>query len=125
MKRETHREYQDKLKDWRWKSFCTFVYAQEKFRGRTYAGPWCEVCESLDNLQVHHLGYREHIEPWDYRMDEVMVLCDVCHQQIHLNADELWNEVLKCRNTWHIYEVLKAARNRLADLLFTEKEADA
>lgn len=48
----------------------------------------CEFCKKKHNLQIHHKLYykkpdKEKIEPWLYNMDEVLLLCDNCHQSVH------------------------------------------
>lgn len=48
----------------------------------------CEYCKKKHNLQIHHKLYykkpdKEKIEPWLYKMDEVLLLCDNCHKSIH------------------------------------------
>ena len=47
----------------------------------------CEDCgrrfpNERNKLQVHHLVYRD-VNPWSYRPDEVIVLCEECHKKRH------------------------------------------
>lgn len=48
--------------------------------GALLARPFCQVCETAESKQVHHLTY-------DYlgreRMEDVLVLCASCHQKWH------------------------------------------
>lgn len=105
LKREIHKSYSGLLSEPEWHEFSKLIKWQR--------GGKCEVCESEEHLQVHHLGYRDGIKPWEYRDDEVMVLCEVCHSEIHSHADTMWNEALKCRNVWIIYECGKAVSETL------------
>lgn len=107
LSRETHRSYSDLLKDPRWFAFVERV--KEAKKGS------CDVCVSEENLQVHHLGYRP-VAPWEYQMHEVQLLCRACHLDVHIFADELWNECLKITNKWAIYE----CRKRLKDYIENE-----
>lgn len=105
LKRDIRRRYyEDRLRDPRWTNFANALKAE---RGNT-----CQICgENEDEdgkaIEVHHLGYRDGVEPWEYEDREVLVICHECHQNIHHHADELWNAVLKIRNQWEIYEVGK------------------
>jgi hypothetical protein len=105
LKRDTHRSYEDLLKKPEWLEFSQRIKASR--------GNKCEWCESKKDIQVHHLGYREGIKPWDYEDHEVMVMCEPCHSELHDFADKLWNEVLKCRNMWIIHECVKAVRSTI------------
>lgn len=67
-------EYQEQLKDYRWKSFRRFVF---EVRGKK-----CEICGATDYLQVHHLKYRK-VKAWEYTVNEVLVVCSSCHKKIH------------------------------------------
>lgn len=41
----------------------------------------CEKCEATRNLQSHHIRYPDN---WfDTRMDDLMVLCRLCHEKEH------------------------------------------
>jgi len=105
LKRETHREYYKHLKDYRWFEFSAKIIEKH--------GEFCSACDcdSDANFQVHHLGYKTGHLPWEYEYDEVQVLCDACHRDIHVFADEIWNEILKCSNKWILYEAIKAVRD--------------
>lgn len=36
-------------------------------------------------LHVHHRFYRKGKEPWQYEMEDMMVICGTCHESIHEN----------------------------------------
>lgn len=102
MKRETHKSYADQLKDPRWFEFCKRI--------QNVRGSQCEQCGTEERLQVHHCGYRDELLAWEYQADDMMIVCDECHAQFHKFADDLWNECLKLRNPWVIYEAGKKVR---------------
>lgn len=106
MKREIHKSYADLLEEPEWHEFSKRIKALRDHH--------CERCEDGSGDEVHHLGYHEGRKPWEYSDDEVMVLCELCHSEIHEYADRLWNEVLRCRNTWVIYECAKAVEQTIS-----------
>ena len=44
------------------------------------AGGKCTVCQSTRRLHVHHLHYKTI---WNERANDVVVLCEHCHNQLH------------------------------------------
>jgi hypothetical protein len=70
----THEEYMDKLQDPRWHAFTDLV----KRRRVT-----CQKCDDSMHLQVHHIRYLPGLEPWEYPLSEVLLLCVECHESIH------------------------------------------
>lgn len=41
----------------------------------------CSYCGSdTKTLNVHHRFYRKGAEPWDYELEELICLCDECHE---------------------------------------------
>lgn len=51
-------------------------------------GNKCEWCGCTNHLQLHHKYYLkypngEKIEPWDYKDDAFLVLCNYCHEKAH------------------------------------------
>jgi len=48
------------------------------------AGFACQYCgDSKSTLHVHHRQYIKGREPWEYADTELVVLCDVCHENAH------------------------------------------
>jgi 5-methylcytosine-specific restriction endonuclease McrA len=102
--RDIHKSYSELLKDPRWREYAARIKAE----------CWsCRECGTEESLQVHHLGYRAGLMPWEYEDDEVMVLCDSCHSELHDYADKIWNESLRSRNKWVIYECAKAVETTI------------
>lgn len=56
----------------------------------------CSRCRSQKaNLQVHHRRYIAGRKPWEYPDEQLVVLCDGCHELQHLpapSADDLNRE---------------------------------
>jgi 5-methylcytosine-specific restriction endonuclease McrA len=48
----------------------------------------CQVCGSMQNLQVHHLKFRS--QSGDDVEQNLITLCAECHEQMHRNAN-CWN----------------------------------
>ena len=70
--------YGDKLRDVRWKR-----RRDEVIRERRYT--CCECCSPLTegtmDLQVHHVVYIAHLDPWDYPDELLVVVCDWHHKE--------------------------------------------
>lgn len=52
---------------------------------------WCDVCESTNNLQVHHNNYLEMEIPVITEKDSLnyCFLCNECHEKIHKDDEFL------------------------------------
>lgn len=75
----TREEYENLLKSDYWKGYSYSLIKERNFT--------CEDCgrrfpNERNKLQVHHLVYRD-VNPWSYRPDEVIVLCEECHRKRH------------------------------------------
>lgn len=75
----TREEYENLLKSDYWKGYSYSLIKERNFT--------CEDCgrrfpNERNKLQVHHLVYRD-VNPWSYRPDEVIVLCEECHKKRH------------------------------------------
>lgn len=66
--------YAQKLRDPRWQEKRLRVLDRDKFK--------CQRCPNdKREVQVHHFDYLSFIDPWDYPMDMLITLCDVCHDK--------------------------------------------
>jgi 5-methylcytosine-specific restriction endonuclease McrA len=66
-------KYSEKLKDPRWQKQRLEIFARDGWK--------CGVCQSTENtLNVHHVGYQKGKDPWGYRNDELVTLCEPCHR---------------------------------------------
>ena len=75
----TKEEYEKLLKSDYWKGYSYSLIKERNFT--------CEDCHKIfynerNKLQVHHLVYRD-VNPWSYKPDEVVVLCEECHMKRH------------------------------------------
>ena len=80
----TKEEYERLLKSDYWKGYSYSLIKERNFTcedcGRSFYG-------ERNKLQVHHLVYRD-VNPWSYRPNEVIVLCEDCHKKRHGIASE-------------------------------------
>lgn len=67
--------YAEQLKDKKWLAFRKFIFA---VRGKA-----CEMCGSTKILQVHHPKYKYGRKAWEYTCNDVIVLCQKCHEKVH------------------------------------------
>jgi 5-methylcytosine-specific restriction endonuclease McrA len=82
--------YQEKLKDPRWeKRKNDYKLNYFMFDTEIECEVRCEGCGAIDNLEVHHKRYIKGLEPWDYKDDDLAVLCRGCHQTYHDNKNLL------------------------------------
>jgi len=70
-----HIPYREQLKDKRWLDFREKIL---NLKGRV-----CEKCGTSLHLQVHHPKYKSMRYAWEYKPEEVVVLCDFCHAKEH------------------------------------------
>lgn len=65
--------YTELLKDPRWQKKRLEIMQRDEFK--------CQHCFATDkSLQVHHLAYHKGYMPWEYENDELITLCETCHQ---------------------------------------------
>ncbi len=67
------KEFFQKYKDPRWQRKRLAVMERDKFT--------CKLCKSSeDTLNVHHIRYLKNTDPWDYDVNQLITLCDFCHE---------------------------------------------
>lgn len=74
-------KYYKELKDLRWKTKRSVILNRDKC---------CVKCNSMENLQVHHIYYEKFcndlwVDPWDYPDSALITLCEECHLYAHNN----------------------------------------
>lgn len=58
----------------------------------------CADCDSAeDTLNVHHISYVKGRKPWEYEDEELVCLCESCHQARHHVSDALKSELHEYR----------------------------
>lgn len=76
------KSYSEKLKDPRWQ--------KKRLEALELAAWSCSCCKDKSStLHVHHRQYIKGREPWEYDNDQLEVLCESCHKQIHDGEDIL------------------------------------
>lgn len=73
------RKYKELLKDGRWQVRKTDIMLRDGFK--------CQMCGAEASggvtLNVHHLRYKRNTMPWDYADEDLVTLCESCHQKVH------------------------------------------
>ena len=70
--------YSKLLKNPRWQKKRLKVMERDKFM--------CALCKSkVKTLNVHHKHYERGKKPWEYEDDNLITLCQNCHQDTHYN----------------------------------------
>jgi len=75
-------KYTDKFKDPRWQKKRLEVLKENEFS-------CCKCGDDKSTLNVHHKLYKKGKDPWEYSIDELMVLCEECHGNIHKARERL------------------------------------
>lgn len=68
----------------------------------------CESCGTKENLQVHHLFYDASRELWEYSNEDVCVLCDTCHKEMHAQLQKFRRFVFRYLNP-RTFQILNGA----------------
>jgi hypothetical protein len=68
--------YLDKLKDPRWQRRRLEILNRDGFKCRS-------CCTEDKTLHVHHWRYEKGVEPWDAEDDDLITLCESCHEALH------------------------------------------
>jgi hypothetical protein len=55
----------------------------------------CENCGGSTRLQAHHRYYFAGRKPWEYPLDDFLLLCNVCHTIVHKGVDEAIETVIR------------------------------
>ena len=67
--------YSDLLKDPRWQKKRLEILQRDEFK--------CRSCtDDLSTLHVHHWFYDPDLLPWEYNENDLITLCETCHNAI-------------------------------------------
>lgn len=79
------KSYSDKLKDPRWQKKRLEIFKRDKFR--------CKLCgDEETTLNVHHKKYENGKEPWEYKLSDLITLCEDCHKVVEdMKGEEDFN----------------------------------
>jgi hypothetical protein len=79
--------YAEKLRDPRWQKKRLEIMERDKFT--------CQLCGNNEStLNIHHLYYEKNKDPWDYNNDDLITLCEECHEYETECIKEYSNELL-------------------------------
>lgn len=67
--------YKQQLADPRWK--------KRRKQVLSHKGNKCELCGSTKSLHIHHKRYIQGKYAWEYKMKDLLVLCECCHEKVH------------------------------------------
>lgn len=81
--------YSEKLKDPRWQKKRLEILSRDNYK--------CTVCNSTENLHVHHGYYSGRKEPWKYDDISLHTLCNDCHDRVHDVLDRV-NRIIGLMN---------------------------
>lgn len=77
--------YAEKLKDPRWQKKRLLIMQRDNFT--------CRFCgDNESTLNVHHLSYSAN--PWDTPDDELITICEDCHQYEHDNRKNIEDQLI-------------------------------
>lgn len=79
--------YQYSHPDWRQKRVQVFSERGKK----------CEKCTRTQNLEIHHVTYRNDRKVWEYPNSDLQVLCSECHSREHNRPTRQFCENQSCR----------------------------
>ena len=108
------KEYLLKLKDPRWLKKRASVIDNDKHK--------CCICGRSDKevtLQVHHIEYKNDLDPWDYSDEDLITLCQNCHfketieeevRKFYINNKSLQNSSKRLKN-YIRNEIIKAIKS--------------
>ena len=66
------------------------LWQKKRLEALEKAGYTCQKCSDGEStLHVHHKRYIKGRKIWEYTVDELAVLCEGCHQELHADQDML------------------------------------
>jgi len=68
-------DYQDQLNDPRWKEKRRLILIRDKHV--------CQLCGYKNFPRVHHKRYIKGLMAWEYKDNDLITVCKLCHYKIH------------------------------------------
>lgn len=90
--------YAEKLRDPRWAEFRKRIISSR--------GKFCEMCGSEageKTTNVHHRRYISGAEPWEYKDEDVILLCESCHNAVH-RCETKWRDMIRQMPPFMVHE---------------------
>ncbi len=81
----TSKSYAQKLLDPRWSEFRNEFISRHTVEGDP---PNCASCGESGAVQIHHRRYHRGREPWEYEDNDLVLICNECHERVHAVARE-------------------------------------
>jgi 5-methylcytosine-specific restriction endonuclease McrA len=96
--------YQKKMLDPRWQKARLAVFERDGWK--------CRICHDKEtSLHAHHTYYDKNSEgPWDYNLESIVTLCEMCHADEHDQIDEAKKA---------LFDALAATDQFSSDILFS------
>lgn len=92
--------YAEKLRDPRWQKKRLQVFERDDFT--------CQGCADKERtLTVHHCYYQPKTQPWEYRDDSLVTLCDSCHNEITFRLTQILSLIKTPNDAVMSYELLR------------------
>lgn len=86
--------YAEMLKDPRWQKRKTEILNRDKFT--------CQLCgDTTNTLHVHHLKYLKGHKPWEYNGEDLITLCEECHNKTH---EEINKQIMSFVNIGDVFK---------------------
>ena len=117
MKTEIRNRYSDELKTREWQQFREEVIEDRRDK-QECAHPDCDRCgmetDQWETLQVHHKFYKRNARAWEYRPNDMLLLCPKCHRDLHDWAREAENIII-AQPPWIADELITTIREWAAE----------
>lgn len=85
----TRRKYTKKSSDF-FEKYRHPNWQEKRLRVMEAAGFKCRHCGDTETtLNVHHISYLKGRDPWEYENEELVCLCEACHEEMHSTEDRL------------------------------------
>lgn len=89
-------EYSKKLLDPRWQKKRLEILERDGWK--------CLACgETKKTLHVHHMRYLTGVDPWDTNNDDLVTLCEECHEAESFGRRELTNRLVEALEIQHFF----------------------
>lgn len=83
------------------------LWQKKRLENLDIAGWQCDNCGNKHNqLQVHHKQYIKGKNPWEYENEQLQVLCNKCHGDMHEMIDAI-KTIISYSDIYEIFNLLK------------------